>query len=350
MKDAARSRWADRAKGIGIALVVYGHVARGLIAAGLLAGPTVLLVDSVIYAFHMPLFFFLSGVFFRGSLAGRGPGCLLASKVDRLLYPYVIWTLIQVGVVSWARQWVNHPGDGLSLFGLALAPIAQFWFLWALFGVFLWSTVVMALGGGGRYAVVLGVLCSLGAYLAVAYGSVPAPWHHVAGFLIYFWVGVWVGPRMALVGTAPGLPTVLLALAAAACAQWAFHAQGLTYSSYGMAALALALVCILATVLVCVMAGRGKAWAVVDRLGASSMDIYLLHILAGSGTRILLHRGLGITDPVVHLVAGCLVGLTLPLLAARGLRSIGAGWLFAPPAWASLSRWWPQRRVPRGAA
>src|SRR5690606_15822455 len=68
-----RNAWVDYAKAIGIILVVYGHVARGVFNAGLpMEESSYLLVDSIIYSFHMPLFFFLSGLFFYDSLMKRG--------------------------------------------------------------------------------------------------------------------------------------------------------------------------------------------------------------------------------------------------------------------------------------
>lgn len=58
----AHEAWPDIAKGIGILLVVYGHVARGIEKAGLPIDPVFFkTVDVLIYAFHMPLFFFVSG-------------------------------------------------------------------------------------------------------------------------------------------------------------------------------------------------------------------------------------------------------------------------------------------------
>ena len=61
-----RNAWVDYAKAIGIILVVYGHVARGVFNAGLpMDEDNYLLIDSIIYSFHMPLFFFLSGLYFN---------------------------------------------------------------------------------------------------------------------------------------------------------------------------------------------------------------------------------------------------------------------------------------------
>ena len=96
-----RNSWVDYAKAIGIILVVFGHVERGLISAGMVTDPAslaaLMLADSVIYSFHMPLFFFLSGLFFIESLARRGRIGLLANKLDTLIYPYILWSLLQGG-------------------------------------------------------------------------------------------------------------------------------------------------------------------------------------------------------------------------------------------------------------
>ena len=57
-----RQNWIDIAKGVGIILVVVGHAGRGLQSAGLTdEGWLLPLMDRAIYAFHMPLFFVLSG-------------------------------------------------------------------------------------------------------------------------------------------------------------------------------------------------------------------------------------------------------------------------------------------------
>ena len=63
-----RVTWVDRSKGFAIFLVVFGHVWRGLESAGLLQPDLFRAVDARIYAFHMPLFFLLAGLFFTGSL------------------------------------------------------------------------------------------------------------------------------------------------------------------------------------------------------------------------------------------------------------------------------------------
>jgi acyltransferase len=74
-----RKGWIDWARAIGIWLVVFGHLPGGNVA-----------VTNVIYAFHMPLFFFLSGFLLK-------PKSVLETArfgVSRLLIPYAIFYLI----------------------------------------------------------------------------------------------------------------------------------------------------------------------------------------------------------------------------------------------------------------
>lgn len=72
----------DVAKGIGILLVVFGH--------------NWLVVDdkgelfNIIFSFHMPLFFFLSGLFLKESVSLKK---LTLSKIDSLLKPYLTTTI-----------------------------------------------------------------------------------------------------------------------------------------------------------------------------------------------------------------------------------------------------------------
>ncbi|HDY8515303.1 TPA: acyltransferase family protein, partial [Klebsiella pneumoniae] len=89
-----REVWVDYAKALGIILVVAGHVNRGLYSSGIyISKQFYTLFDSVIYTFHMPLFFFLSGLFFVKSIGGKGKRAFLINKFDTIFYPYVLWSL-----------------------------------------------------------------------------------------------------------------------------------------------------------------------------------------------------------------------------------------------------------------
>ena len=58
-----RIDWVDYAKGIGILLVVYGHLLSSVFHKGIQIPKHFFeLSDSIVYSFHMPMFFFLSGL------------------------------------------------------------------------------------------------------------------------------------------------------------------------------------------------------------------------------------------------------------------------------------------------
>ncbi|MDR1897827.1 MAG: acyltransferase family protein, partial [Prevotellaceae bacterium] len=102
-----RFQWVDIAKGIGIILVVYGHVIRGIHSSGIIDDKTFYLSDTFVYSFHMPLFFVLSGLFFKRSLDKYKANGLFVEKCKSLVYPYIIWSLFQTGVEILLSNFTN---------------------------------------------------------------------------------------------------------------------------------------------------------------------------------------------------------------------------------------------------
>lgn len=325
-----RQSWPDLAKGVGIILVVYGHVARGLMKAGILpAEGWPLLVDSWIYSFHMPLFFFLAGLFFLDSLGRQKPLGFLGGRIDSLVYPYVIWSLLQGSVEVLMSGQTNGVVRWDEVLNLAM-PRAHFWFLYALFTMSLAGLLVYSLSRRPAWlaAVVLGAL----ALRVWVDPTRVIALNHLIALGVFFAAGVFYGsrsaPRRSATGALLALGLLLLALAA----QYLAHEQlGWRYHHRGPIGLGLAAVSIAAVVACCQQAqGLGRRLGLVQ-LGQASMVIYLMHVLTGSGLRVLLSRGLGLNDPGLHLLAGCLAGLLLPLLADRLLRRWGIDWHVLPP-------------------
>ena len=70
-----RLNWVDQARGWSIFLVVYGH--------------NFPVLESYIYSFHVPLFFFISGMFHKkeftlNSIKNNGPNTNLKPHLDRV--------------------------------------------------------------------------------------------------------------------------------------------------------------------------------------------------------------------------------------------------------------------------
>jgi fucose 4-O-acetylase-like acetyltransferase len=116
----------DAMKGFGILLVIMGHALQQ-------SAPQ---FDNnfafrLIYAFHMPLFFFISGYIFQTGLERKKllPFTFLLKKACALVVPFFSWYLI-FGL--WRGL---PPGVTLSVYARRLleTPAYGYWFLWVLF-------------------------------------------------------------------------------------------------------------------------------------------------------------------------------------------------------------------------
>ena len=188
---AARVGWIDTAKGLGIMLVVVGHVMRGLVASKLVADtPTVSFIDAWIYAFHMPLFFFLSGLFLCRSATKPLPE-FMRDKIGTIAYPYFVWSLITLLIKSPMGQAVNQPRTLLEIAEVLYIPIEQFWFLYVLFLLSIGAGLFLKVGLK-PWAIVL-----LSSFLFP--GIWPLPWSGLVPFelakcdAIYFALGIFLG-------------------------------------------------------------------------------------------------------------------------------------------------------------
>ena len=94
-----RIHWADVAKGIGIILVVLGH-------AGV-SDKTL----CFIFSFHMPLFFFISGLFLN---INQSILCFTKKRVKQLLIPYAMLFFVSV-FLNYYFAFIN---ESRYLFGL----------------------------------------------------------------------------------------------------------------------------------------------------------------------------------------------------------------------------------------
>lgn len=88
-----RIEWIDIAKGIGIILVIAGHC-------------FYLGYSYPLYAFHMPLFFFLSGLLFKDK--NEGFVVFLKSKTNTLMRPWLIILFFSFLVCLAIPQWRNE--------------------------------------------------------------------------------------------------------------------------------------------------------------------------------------------------------------------------------------------------
>lgn len=326
---AQRVAWIDAARGLAIILVAFAHAAGGLIDA---AGPGTLAalryLFLAIYTFHMPLFFFLSGLFVEQRWE-KGTAAFLKQLAVTIVYAYFLWSIVQYSLIYALGSIVNHPVDVYweTILALPWRTVSQFWFLHALFLIHLLGVVAWRIGGR-RAVIAAAIIVKL---VAIFVPSLPIL-SMAAGNAPYYALAVFLGRervsqlldrasaslRLVICG---GAAVVLVLLCANANAIQPYLTVE-TASSSGIAKLAWIPAMLPATLLAASAAllisvqlaqRQGLATRALEYLGTMTMPIFVLHIIFIAGVRIVAVKLFGVGG-VALLPLLVVVGIGGPLL------------------------------------
>lgn len=114
-----RNKQIDVLKGIGAILVVIGHIVTGTI-------------KNIIYAFHMPLFFFLSGYVFNTKKKFKE---FVINNIKSLLIPFYIFNIISLlfNIEYIQNNSLSKILDGIFYYNSAIVWNTSLWFFIVLF-------------------------------------------------------------------------------------------------------------------------------------------------------------------------------------------------------------------------
>ena len=308
-KVNGRVRWVDVLKGVLILLVVFGHAVQGLAADAMLAeNPQIQGIHfarDMVYSFHMPAFFVVSG-FFAGGLWRKDLHAQVRSRLHRLVKPYFVWGFLTACAMQLMSRFTNN-GEGLADFLRSpVVPFSQFWYLYVLFFLFLLHCgLSVALR---QYAD--SVLLGLSVVLYVVQPVVPDVWilRDFCGYALYYAVGMYVFlPLNVLAGgtgkVAPPAPhkneaAALLGMQGGATLLYG-RCQSFLIATVGFSVAYGASVLLSRT--------HGVVARALEWFGTESLAIYVTHLLAVQGLRIVLVRFLRMSDLwLVALVATAL--------------------------------------------
>ena len=275
-----REPFWDNARWIAIVLVVVGHAIEKQDDSDVMAALYV-----AIYAFHMPLFAFLSG---RFSSAGPGSPASYGKLVTHLVFPYLVFSL------AWFALRSVVQGD------VRLDLAASFWHLWFLVALLVWR-LVLPIFAALRHPVTASVLVALGAgYMSSVGGAFDSG--RILGMLPFFVLGwairergvpAWVRRRDWATPQARVAAVSVLLTAPAAAYLWIDEVRALelrawtqmqqNYADLGLPQwwagglrLGLTATALLmgGALLVLVPRGRGR----ITDWGAATMYVYMLHL------------------------------------------------------------------------
>lgn len=305
-----RDIWIDALRGLAIVLVVAGHALRGLDTAGMRIGPLFDFLDVRLYAVHVQLLFFVSGLVVVGSLQRRGSRPFARSRLSALFWPMIIWTYVFLVAKLIAGPYQNEPVAWNALLTSPVPGQLHLWFLWALFLMHLLIAALWAITPDRARSTVLTALFAaslLGTTVRLPDGM--ESWiGQTLHFLPFLALGVLVGFHGARSRRNRRSST-----AAAAGALLAFLFAPQLKALTGSFALPSLMACVGAYFSASLLLSLPRLTRVLAYLGASAMAIYVLHTIFSAGMREALFAT-GIDWAAPHVVAGILAGLVLPIL------------------------------------
>ncbi len=325
----SRLDWIDYAKGIAITLVVYRHVLIGLGRAGLDIDPDLFITTHIGLTFRMPLFFLLSGIFFQKSVEKRARSGYFFHKFKTIMYPYFIWSFIQMSMQMMLIDYTNAQFASFSDYLLILfKPIAQFWFLYALFNV---SVLYLILSHWVRNKVVLLILGVVLFYFApdVKLGKLV---YDIMRLFVFFVIGDLVSKPLLDQNNYKKLASPVLALilfSVAVLGEWIIVGQ---QNDHVMILLLFALVGSSSTINVSFIlsSAKSKILSVIRIVGYHSLYIFMLHAIISAAFRIVMINLFGITHVPFLLVGGTFLGVIGPVLFQSISLRLGLWFLFTP--------------------
>ena len=305
----SRVYWIDYAKGIGIFLVVIGHVCRGLTSGSILSPLVAKSIDQWIYAFHMPIFFFLSGLLIQRSVS-KSLEDFIIDKLKTIAYPYFVWSIIQGVLISAAFRYINSSISLTDLWQIIYQPIFIFWFFYVLFIITIFYKFAHDLGASPVNLLIFSTFLYCLHLLKPSFLS----WEVldlICRFTIYFAIGAAISNRLmtnlSQINTSILISITISGFLAVAATVW------LNLTENQITAPLTAMIGVSATIALAILLERFKFASYVKLWGVLSLQIYVIHTIITSGMRIIIQKIFGTTEPFTHVFLGTVMGIYIPI-------------------------------------
>jgi fucose 4-O-acetylase-like acetyltransferase len=278
----------------------------------------------------MPFFFFLSGLFVESSFRKRGVKNYILDKFLSIAYIYLIWSVLQVSIEILFSSQTQRGATISDLVAIFYQPWGQFWFLYALLIMHITYAVF---SNFGKYTAPL----LLATALILFFRPLPFGIMALGSFsthFIFFTGGIALRNQVMELEKHEIPLWAILSLLTALIGSGYFiftnlikpiRLAGSGHTSYFIY---LAILGIAACSLLSQYLARKNAAQCLRILGTYSLQIYLVHMLAGVGMRMVLLLIFGIQNWIVQIIISVIFALTAPILMQKLSNKLNFPYLF----------------------
>lgn len=303
--------------------------------------PVLEYLNIFFFSFRMPLFFIVSGLFFRLSLVNKGTGNFIKNRAQTILYPLIIWGTIHITLQLIFSDYVNAIRQPSDYFRLLYQPrsIEQFWYLNALFFVsVLYAIVTTYARFNSSRQLVLGILFyAVAAYLHI--NDIEAGFiTDVLFFYLFFAIGDAASGFMLDPGNYKKIAsykTLFLVLPVFFLIQHYFTNLNLTHKNdyyvqnYQPTLFAIAALVGGSFVLVIsFLLQKANKLLFLRVIGYHSLYIYVTNLMITASTRVIMVRFFHIDNVGLIVLVGTITGIVIPMVFYNLMVRMGAWWIF----------------------
>lgn len=304
-----RNLLIDRLKGYACFLVLFGHVIMGMRNAGIVMPSFLFGLEKFIWTFHVPLFLFLSGAVYSITDEWHRKKTkfnFIKYKLLKLGVPYFVFSVIYILINSLSGD-TNTSFSANDILTLWKTPVAQYWYLYALFFLLCIWTVFSGILKPWKTTVLLTAL----------------------GYIIYEIFGETGSLSMVLssalsfgIGTFSGISFFDKTSVKIKISVIAFHILSgclIIYFGFENTPFVKELFTVLGIVssifFISVIQNTNMVSRFLDFMNRYSFQTYLLHTIFTAGIRIILLKT-GISNWGIHIFAGCICGLAFSVISS----------------------------------
>jgi len=334
-----REIWIDELKGFASLSVVLGHVAVTYLNIGqFVAHRNILLwLHNSFYAFHMPLYFIISGLVF-GLAYSQPDGTLKRPRIKiqmvNMLMLYFLWNILLGVSKTMFSAYVVEGTNFSDLLWIPLKAIDLSWYLYTLIlcyclTLLTWKRVPVTV-----LLVVSGICCLVEYWVFLPMQTITA--FKVPMYYFFFLLGFLLKQNPAVLDKISRSETMLMnfAFGAGILCAWCFAVRpgesvSWSYIPLFGALMALALSAFLIGLLKKI-AGV-ICFRVLSLVGVNSLEIYIMHPFIITGLRIILPH-LGITGFCASMLFFFLLTPAISIIISSILKKIGLHDIIFRPA------------------
>ena len=323
-----RELWIDYTKMFACILVVIGHLLQGLNKANIQWNETLYsYIDRFIYIFHMPLFMCLSGYLYKKYTKINSWGeyfNFLKKKLINLGIPYLVFYLAYVLINMLFSSSVNSQKGIDDLLNILTNPMPPFWFLYALFFIFLVTPLLEKIVRNNK--VLIFIIAILLHIANIFFKTGIYAIDIVAEYLIYFYLGALLVDKVTKnkkIKTTIIISVLFIILGLLYC--FIVNEQIISNKVMQIIKIMLAILGTITSIQIFrYLTDRIKKNKVLNIIAENTMPIYLMHTTFSAGIRIVLLK-LGITNFYLHFLFGLVFGILGPIIVAIILEKIKYG-------------------------